>query len=238
MTEPDRDSRRYRLKKFKYNSHYWIQEFLSGAKRPSKILDVGTADGYLGAILKSAGHHLIGVEADRALADIALPHYDTLHMADVEKFDFSGCGEVDYILLADILEHVRDPLGVLRRVRPCLKPGGEIILSIPNIAHLFIRMSLMLGRFEYQERGILDENHLRFFTWATVRRMVQEASFRIVEVRPTPAPIQLVFPCTEREIFMPLHELHFLTVRLWKTLLAYQFVARLAPEPKEFRSAS
>lgn len=230
MKEADKDSRRYRLKTFKYNSHYWIQKYLSGARKPSRILDVGTADGYLGAMLKKDGHYLIGVEGDPTLADIASAHYDALHTADVEKFDFSGCGEVDYILLADILEHLRDPVGMLQRVRPSLRPGGEIIISIPNVAHLFIRMNLMFGRFEYQERGILDESHLRFFTLTTIRRMVQEASCRIIEIKPTPAPIQLVFPVTERDVFGPLHEVHFLAVRLWKALLAYQFVARLESE--------
>ncbi len=97
---------------------------------------------------------------------------------------FPNRGEFDYILLADVLEHLKDPGGLLRRVVPCLNDGGEIIISIPNVAHLFVRLRLMLGHFEYQDRGILDRTHLRFFTLASMRRMIDDASCRILELRP------------------------------------------------------
>ncbi len=233
MKEAGKDRPTYSLKQFKYNSHYWILNFLSQAKIPSRIFDIGAADGYLGEILKQQGHFLVGLEANSQLAENARPHYHTLHSADVESFDFPYRGEFDYILLADVLEHLRDPGGLLRRIVPCLNSGGQIIISIPNVAHLFVRLSLMVGRFEYQDRGILDRTHLRFFTWASMRRMINDASCRILEVRPTSAPLQLVAPWTDNGFFAPLHELHFFTVKLCKTLLAYQFVVRVIPrEPR------
>lgn len=219
----------YSFKQFKYNSHYWILRFLSKAPRPSRILDIGAADGYLGAVLKQQGHHLVGVESDVRLADKARAHYHTLHAADVESFDFPYRGDFDYILLADVLEHLRNPLDVLRRVLPCLGAKGELIISLPNVAHLFVRLSLLSGRFEYADRGILDRTHLRFFTLASVRRMMQDASCRILELQPTPAPVQLVFSWTDKPAFGPIHDLHFVAVKLCKTLLAYQFVLRVAP---------
>lgn len=233
MKEAGKDRPTYSLKQFKYNSHYWILNFLSQAKKPSRILDIGAADGYLGKILKQQGHFLVGLEANSQLAEKARAHYHTLHSADVESFDFPYRGEFDYILLADVLEHLRDPGGLLRRVVPCLNSGGQIIISIPNVAHLFVRLSLMVGRFEYQDRGILDRTHLRFFTLASMRRMINDASCRILELRPTSVPVQLVVPWTDNGFFAPLHELHFLTVKLCKTLLAYQFVVRVIPgEPR------
>ena len=219
----------YRLKRFKYNSHYWILKFLSAAPRPSRILDIGAADGYLGAILKEQGHYLAGVESDPALAQKARPHYDEFHTVDVEGLDIPSAGQFDFILLADVLEHLRDPGALLRRALSGLRPGGEIIISLPNIAHLYVRLSLLLGRFEYRDRGILDRSHLRFFTLASMTRMVREADCRVIELKPTPMPVQLVFPWTDRPIFAPLHELHFLAVCCWKTLLSYQFVCRAAP---------
>lgn len=230
MTGAGQDQPVYRLKRFKYNSHYWILRFLSRAPRPSRILDVGAADGYLGAILKRDGHDLVGVEGDPRLAEQARPHYRTIHCADLEKFDFPYRSEFDYVLLADVLEHLRDPAAVLRRVLPCLKPGGELIISLPNVAHLFVRLSLLLGRFDYSDRGILDRGHLRFFTLAAIRRLMEQVSCRIVELQPTAAPVQLVFPWSDRPSFAPVHETHFLAVRCWRTLLAYQFVMRAVPE--------
>jgi 2-polyprenyl-3-methyl-5-hydroxy-6-metoxy-1,4-benzoquinol methylase len=227
------DQRSYSLKQFKYNSHYWILHFLSKARKPSRILDIGAADGYLGAILRRGGHCLVGIESDLRLAEQARTHYEVLHSVDVESFDFPYRGEFDYILLADVLEHLRDPLAVLRRASSCLSPDGELIISLPNVAHLFVRLSLMLGRFEYQDRGILDRTHLRFFTLASLRQMMQEASCRIVELQPTPAPVQLVLPWTDQPIFDPIHGLHFLSVKCCKTLLAYQFVLRAVPESAE-----
>ena len=229
MKEAGKDRPAYSLKQFKYNSHYWILDFLSRAKNPSRILDIGAADGYLGAILKQQGHFLVGVEADSQLASNARAHYHTLHCADVESFDFPYRGEFDYILLADVLEHLRDPVGLLHRVVPCLNGGGEIIISLPNVAHLFVRLSLMAGRFEYQDRGILDRTHLRFFTLASMKRMIDDSSCRIIELRPTSAPLQLVAPWTDNRLFAPLHELHFVAVRIFKALLAYQFVVRAVP---------
>ena len=138
-------------------------------------------------------------------------------------------GEFDYMLFADILEHLRDPISVLRRSLPSLKESGKIIVSIPNVANIVIRLSLLFGRFDYAERGILDKSHLQFYTLASLRRMMDEASCRILEVVPTPLPVQLVLPVTEEKVFVPMHELHYLLVRSWKGLFAYQFVVRATP---------
>lgn len=234
MKEAVCDGHPYRLKTFKYNSHYWIIKFLSEIKKPSKILDIGAADGYLGAILNQLGHELVGIEGDARLADKARPHYTSLYIADAEQFDFSQCGQFDYVLLADVLEHLRDPVGLLRRVKKCLSDHGEIIISLPNVAHLFVRLNLLFGRFEYRDRGILDQTHLRFFTLATMRRMIDEAACQILELRPTPAPVQLVVPWADSPFFAPIHELHFCGVKLCKTVLAYQFVVRAVPKQSRF----
>jgi SAM-dependent methyltransferase len=216
----------YQLKRFKYNSHYWILKFLSEASGPLHILDVGTADGYLGELLKAKGHRVIGVEHDERLAFKARPHYDQLHVCDIEEFDFPYRHEFDVILFADVLEHLRDPAVVLRRSLASLKPTGEILISVPNIANWIIRIGLLFGQFNYSDRGILDRTHLRFFTLATLRKLLDECGCRIRGVAPTPIPVQLVFAFTNSPMFAPLHEAHFMIVRLCKTLFAYQFVVR------------
>ncbi len=220
---------KYQLKEFKYNSHYWVLSLVFRRKPPLSILDVGTADGYLGALLKQQGHSLVGVETDCAAADRARPYYETIHSIDIEDFHFPYRNHFDIVLFADVLEHLRRPEEILRRCRPCLKPDGEIIVSVPNIANLFIRMALLLGYFEYTERGILDRTHLRFYTRSTLQRMLQNCGYRIVEIKPTPLPIQLALPVTSSRFFAPVHELHYLCTRAWQSLMAYQFVVTAVP---------
>jgi 2-polyprenyl-3-methyl-5-hydroxy-6-metoxy-1,4-benzoquinol methylase len=229
VTGQESESPRYQLKPFKYNSHYWVLKFLSAAVPPLRILDVGTADGYLGAILKERGHSIVGIEQDVAAAERARYFYDSFHVASIEDFDFPYQEEFDFILFADVLEHLKDPALVLRRAQPALKKTGEVIVSIPNVANIVVRLSLLAGRFDYYDRGILDRTHLRFFTLSSLRKMLQEASYRVVEVAPTPLPVQLVVPVSGNKHFAALHEAHYLLVRLWKTLFAYQFVVKAVP---------
>jgi len=219
----------YQFKSFKYNSHYRILKILSQAGRQLRILDVGTADGYLGAILKAQGHWLAGVEREGESAELAKSHYDQFHFADVESFAFPDREAFDYILFADVLEHLRDPEAVLTRALPSLKKGGEVIVSVPNIANLVVRLSLLFGRFDYADRGILDRTHLRFYTLSSLKRMIDNCGCDLLDVTATPVPVQLALPATDHELFAPLHELHSLLARLWPSLLAYQFVVRAAP---------
>jgi SAM-dependent methyltransferase len=226
MMNQDNAARPYRLKPFKYSSHYWILKCLANAGRPLKILDVGTADGYLGAILKEQGHYLVGIENDRSLAEKAKNYYDVLHHADIESFDFPYQEHFDVILFADVLEHLRDPDVVLRRALAALRPDGQVIISVPNVANIFVRLSLLFGKFGYADRGIMDRTHLRFFTLKSLRRLVGDCAFRIVGLFPTPVPVQIVLPFTNRKSLAIFHELHFLMVSGWKSLLAFQFVIR------------
>jgi len=216
----------YQFKRFRYNSHYWILRLIEDANGPLRILDVGSAAGYLGAALKGRGHYVAGVERDAQLAEQARPFYDQFFHVDVDEWDFSGCQGFDLILFADILEHLRDPVAVLRRCSGTLSQNGKIIVSVPNVANFMVRLSLLFGRFDYDDRGILDRTHLRFFTLKTLRNLLHECGFSIERIVATTIPVQLVWPVTNHGLFAPLHYCHYLTVRLWKTLFAYQFVVQ------------
>lgn len=224
MTSLGAPSPSYELKTFKYNSHYWILKLVDDAKRPLRILDVGTADGYLGAILKERGHYVAGVERDPRLVEKARSIYDRFFQADIDRFEFPERAAYDLVIFADVLEHLIDPAAVLRRAIASLKPNGKIIISVPNVANIAVRLSLLLGRFDYGDRGILDRTHLRFFTRQTLTKLLQESGLSIRRTVATPIPVQLVWSMTNRQFFAPLHNCHYLLVRLWKTLLAYQFV--------------
>jgi len=219
----------YAFKNFKYSSHYWILRKLEQERKPVRILDVGCASGYLGKILGERGHHVTGIESDAAAAEEAGAYYDLLHVDDIEMFSFPYCREFDYILFADVLEHLRDPAAVLRRSLPALTDSGKVVVSVPNIANWIIRLNLLFGNFDYTDRGILDKTHLHFFTLRTLRRMMNEASCRVLDVTPTPLPIQLALPLMAQKAFAPLHALHYALTRSWKTMFAYQFVVTAAP---------
>ncbi|HEY7217088.1 MAG TPA: class I SAM-dependent methyltransferase [Candidatus Binatia bacterium] len=230
MTPASAFSETYQFKHFKYSSHYWILRFLAEQKcAPLRILDVGTADGYLGAMLKAQGHYVVGIEREESIAARARASYDRLYVADIEDFEFPDRDEFDYILFADVLEHLRDPVAVFRRSLQALRKTGEIILSVPNVANFSVRLSLLLGRFDYTERGILDRTHLRFFTRRTITNLLNECGCHALDIAPTPVPIQLVLPMTGHKVFFPLHELHFLLTKAWSGLMAYQFVLRIKP---------
>src|SRR5207244_3985845 len=94
-----------------------------------------------------------------------------------EKFDAA--------LFGDVLEHMRDPLTMLRRTRAWVVPEGFAVASLPNIAHGAVRLALLQGRFDYRPEGLLDDTHLRFFTHDSIKELFREAGFAVVETRRT-----------------------------------------------------
>jgi 2-polyprenyl-3-methyl-5-hydroxy-6-metoxy-1,4-benzoquinol methylase len=220
----------YQFKSFPYSSHDWILKILAREKRALRILDFGTATGYLGMRLREQGHSLAGVEADAEAAAQARAFYDPFYVADLNDFEFPARGAFDWILFADVLEHLREPGKVLARALPCLNPSGKILISAPNVAYFAIRLGLLAGRFDYADRGILDRTHLRFFTLRSLEAMIERAGCRVLDVQAAPAPVQLAFPSTRAKAFAPLHLAHYALVCLRKQLFAYQFVLTARPD--------
>ncbi len=215
----------YRLKADPYSSHSVILRHLPlGAGK--KVLDVGAADGYLAEILTARGFEVTCVERDAGLAVAAADKCRRVVMADLERGLPPLDGPFDLIVCGDVLEHLTDPGRVLASLNEYLRKDGIIIVSVPNVAHLWMRLQLLFGRFEYAERGILDRTHLRFFTRRTFLRLLAEAKLTPVTLVATPVPFPLLIP--ERLHGRWLHALHALsalTARCWPGLLAYQFVA-------------
>jgi SAM-dependent methyltransferase len=115
---------------------------------------------------------------------------ERLVVGDLEKLDLVaefGEGQFDVVVFGDVLEHLRDPLLVLRQALPLLRPGGSVVLSIPNIGHGAVRLGLLKGQFEYRSLGLLDTTHLRFFTRESVLRLLDECGLIGIDVRRTTA---------------------------------------------------
>src|SRR3989441_9122897 len=198
---------RYTLKGDPYSSHSVILDWL-GDGRGRRLLDVGAADGLLSRLLTASGWKVTGLEADPVAAAAGAPHCERMIVADLDAGLPPLEGEFDAIVCADVLEHLRDPAAALAALRRALAPDGEVVISIPNVAHLWMRLSLLAGRFEYAERGILDRTHLRFFTPRTLPALVTSAGLRLARMTSTPVPPYQGLPQPRhRPPLAPLHPL-------------------------------
>jgi 2-polyprenyl-3-methyl-5-hydroxy-6-metoxy-1,4-benzoquinol methylase len=161
------------------DSHLWLLRHVPAGAR---VLDCGCAGGYLARVLVRAGCSVDGVELESAAAELARPLCREVFVGSLEDpvLLASLAGPYDRILFGDVLEHLRNPEAVLGRVRRVLAPGGRVLISLPNVANWKIRWDLLRGRFEYQDSGLLDRTHLRFYTYRSAQGLVQAAGFRIV----------------------------------------------------------
>lgn len=156
--------------------------------RDRDVLDIGCAAGDLARALSRQGCRVSGVEVDEVAAQAARPHLEHLVVGDLETIDLIASQRgrrYDTVVFGDVLEHLRDPLHVLRQVPALLVPGGSIVVSIPNVAHASVQISLLQGEFRYRSKGLLDETHLRFFTRKSVMELLAAAGFIPVDDRRT-----------------------------------------------------
>lgn len=149
------------------------------------VLDVGCSNGALGASLLRArpGRRVIGIERDAGFVREAATRLDAVIEANLEEFDWhTGLkGErFDCIVFADVLEHLREPAQHVRGALANLKPGGSIVISLPNIRHLSALVSIYAqGRFPRRNRGLFDATHMRWFTIADGRELLAENGLQI-----------------------------------------------------------
>ncbi len=220
----------YAFKGDPHSSHAVILAWL-GEGRDRHVLDVGAADGLLAQRLTAGGWRVTGIEGDVALAEAARAHCESLIHADLNAEVPDLDGSFDAIVYGDVLEHLVDPLGVLVSLDRHLTPGGLIVVSIPNVAHLWIRLSLLAGRFEYGGRGILDRTHLRFFTERSLRSLLREAHVRVERWTVTPAPLPQVVPTAWQGAWLErVHAVSAGAARRLPRLLGYQFMVLGRPE--------
>lgn len=223
----------YALKTDPWSSHAVILRW-AGPGNGRRLLDVGAADGLLSRHFRAAGWRVTGIESNPAAARIAASHCERVLVADLDHELPALEGPFDLIVCGDVLEHLRDPLGVVRSLTRHLAPGGRVLISVPNVAHLWIRLNLLLGRFEYADRGILDRTHLRFFTWRSLRRLLDDAGLRVVSRTVTPVPLpQVVPPRWHGRTLAALHAMAATAARACPRLLGYQFVVLASPARPE-----
>ncbi len=221
----------YTFKPDKYSSHMKIissleQLLLLSKSRPFRILDVGCSKGFIGKSISKKEVELYGIEYDKEDIKIAKKWYTGITAADLDgKLPPYNRGFFDAIIFADVLEHLKHPEQTLSHFTPFLKKYGTIILSTANVANLHVRLQLLLGNFDYTERGILDKTHLRLFTRKTFYSLACNAGLTIVKEEFTPIPLPLVNPLfSEGKLLHLLHKANNLVSGTLPNLLSYQIL--------------
>jgi 2-polyprenyl-3-methyl-5-hydroxy-6-metoxy-1,4-benzoquinol methylase len=209
------------------SSHAQIVDLVGHDKR---VLDVGTSTGYLAEVMVRNGCSVTGIELDPEAARQAEKYCERVVIGDVENLDLEtrlGGESFDVIVFGDVLEHLREPLRTLRRLKHFLRFGGYAVASIPNIAHGSVRLALLQGRFEYHPLGLLDDTHLRFFTRKSAEQLFKDAGFQTIQIERS----RLGIFDTEIEIdedLIPKEALQ--AVRRDPEALTYQFVVAARPD--------
>ena len=148
------------------------------------ILEVGCAAGMTGRELKKrSGAFVAGIEMNNKAACAAKNVLDDVVQGNIEDIELPySKNSFDCILFADVLEHLIDPLSVLQKVRPLMKNKGTIVASIPNVQFHGVVHQLIEGNWTYEKEGILDETHLRFFTFKEIEKLFSQAGYSIARV--------------------------------------------------------
>ncbi len=146
-------------------------------------LDLGCASGGLLALLRPQAGHLAGLELSQTAARAAAQVGDEVVQGALEDpgLPFAP-GAFDLVVIADVLEHLADPAAALARAAGWCRPGGAILVSVPNVAHWSARLALARGRWPQEESGTFDSSHLRWFTRASLGELLRRAGLRDVEL--------------------------------------------------------
>lgn len=192
-----------------------------------RFLDVGCGGGGLAGALKAAGAaHVAGIEENPAAAARACEHVDSLIQGNVLDVGLPfTAGEFDYLIFADVLEHLEDPSAAIRRCLPYLAPDGRVVVSVPNMRFYLVLVRLIFDRWSYTDAGIRDRTHLRIFTRRSLLATLAaenldverlERNYRLVEDQSDIGRFGAVATRLARATVAP---------RLFGDLMAYQYLA-------------
>ena len=152
------------------------------------VLDVGCHKGMLGAVyrLRNPRARVLGVDHDIAAVRVAATRLTEVACLDIETdpLPFEVPGGYDCIIYGDVLEHLRDPWRLMRQHAALLSPRGVMLICVPNVAHWSVVLKLINGSFDYEDRGVLDRTHLRWFTLATMEKALAETGLQLCDVSP------------------------------------------------------
>lgn len=217
----------YTFKSSRWSSHSVILRALPERGEGRQVLDLGSGPGYIATRLAARGFRVTAVDC---VAPEQIPpgvEFLAADLNDLQRLAMEN--RFHYVLLADVLEHMLQPAGLLAWAAARLEPEGRLVISIPNVAHLYVRLKLLAGDFDYDERGILDRTHLHFYTRKSFEALLGSCGLCCLEFWATPVPVELLVPeKMQGALFQGLQGLHAAVARLFPRLLGYQFVCLAA----------
>jgi 2-polyprenyl-3-methyl-5-hydroxy-6-metoxy-1,4-benzoquinol methylase len=190
MASPDQNSLgflRYNPNALRYENQSTdpddvAMKLVSLVPQEGRVLDVGCGTGSVTEIVKArTSAHVIGIEPDPERQAIAVRRGLDVYRGFLTEEFLVAHGPFQTILFADVLEHLPNPGEMLLIARKGLAPGGTIVASVPNVAHFFVRMKLLCGRFDYRDCGIMDATHLRWFTSKTLHSFFSNLGFSVTD---------------------------------------------------------
>jgi SAM-dependent methyltransferase len=217
---------------------------LWGRRTGKSILDVGCGYATTSERLRRLGNRVTGIESSGQAVEVAKSRLDRVIEADLQQAAVNE--NFDCIIFADVLEHLPWPAAVLERYLQFLAPGGSVIVSLPNVGLWSMRLSLLAGRFNYADTGVLDRTHLRFFTRRTACALIEGAGLSIVSTTYNPGIVRPFVPLVKRTMSggdpsaildSPAYRLYLKTVypveravsALWPGALAFQMIFEARP---------
>ncbi len=217
----------YDLKE-EYGSHAVLLRWLA-TRSPSRVLDAGCFDGRFADLAREQGHHVTGL--DRQKLDGVAQRVDAFIEADLnDPLPRTLSAAFDVVIAGDILEHVVEPHSLLSDLAGALRPGGEILVSVPNFGHWYPRGRTALGRFDYDQRGPLDRGHLRFFTRDSIEALIANCGLRILDRETVGTPFDMLASGSSRmrtRVVSGAARGDRVATRVWPRLFGYQFLYRL-----------
>ena len=214
----------YRFKSNDESAHDKILARLSH-EPPMSILELGCSAGRLAEGLRAIGHRVVGVHGEEVPG--VHERMDRFVVADLDHGIPVEVGDgYDVVLCADVIEHTRDPHKLLHDARSRLRAGGILIAAVPNFGHWYPRARVGLGAFDYDQRGILDSTHLRFFTRKSFVRLCRRAGFSVRRVESVGSPFMLLANGMARSL-RTLNRMERALIAIFPKLFAYQFIFEL-----------
>lgn len=183
---------------------------LVGNPESKRILDIGCASGYMGSRLKESGAYVVGTDISLEAIKIAKNRLDEAYLVQPgEILPTDKDLKFDVILLTEVVEHTFDPVTLLIKARSVLKSDGFMVLTTPNFLTWTNRLKFLFGNFRYQDQGMFDFGHIRWFTYQYLKEVLKESGFKIEKKD------HIIFPGKLTRV-----------LKFWPSLFASQFVVK------------
>jgi 2-polyprenyl-3-methyl-5-hydroxy-6-metoxy-1,4-benzoquinol methylase len=220
----------YPIKESRHSSHEILLRWI-GTRQD--VLDVGCGEAFLASKIAQNDNRVFGIDQldapshASALAGYAKANLDSGLSQAVALL---AGQRFDQVVLADVLEHVRRPEDLLRQSVALLRPNGQLLVSVPNVANITVRLALLFGQFNYTERGILDRTHLHFFTRKNLRRFLTNHGLTIIRETASVMPIELALGVSAANPVMRVtNAILAVCTRLLPGLFGYQILVSVRP---------